>query len=148
MLLNGTESPTCPPPLTYPGCGWHPMPQAVVDASAVEHPVGRTPHYAEGAASGGPSFAVWGQSWSGCRVTVQCENQSRTCRDHHIMRILRTLAFIEVSHSFALSPQYISTTDNHRADDLSRNCLSSFVSKVPDADCTTDTTTDRRRGTT
>ena len=85
--------------------------------------------------------AVWGQSWSGCRVTVLCDNQavvaclrSRTCHDHHIMHMLRTLAFIEASHSFALSPQYISTTDNHLADDLSRNCLSSFLSKVPDAD--------------
>ena len=86
------------------------------------------------------NHAVWGQSWSGCRVTVLCDNQavvaclrSRTCHDHHITHMLRTLAFIEASHYFALSPQYISTTDNHLADDLSRNCLSSFLSKVPDA---------------
>ena len=85
--------------------------------------------------------AVWGQSWSGCRVTVLCDNQavvaclrSRTCHDHHIMHMLRTLAFIEASHFFALSPQYISSTDNHLADGLSRSCLSSFLSKVPDAD--------------
>ena len=85
--------------------------------------------------------AVWGKSWSGCRVTVLCDNQavvaclhSRTCLDHHIMHMLRTLAFIEASSSFALCPQYISTTDNHLADDLSCDCLSSFLSKVPDAD--------------
>jgi hypothetical protein len=87
--------------------------------------------------------AVWSPSWSHHRVTVLCDNQavvaclrSRSCHDHHIMHMLRTLAFIEASLAFTIDPQYISTTDNHLADDLSRNCLLSFLSKVPHADQT------------
>lgn len=85
--------------------------------------------------------AVWGSSWSHHCVTVLCDNQavvaclrSRSCHDHHIMHMLRTLAFIEASFAFTIIPQYISTSDNHLADDLSRNCLFSFLSKVPHAD--------------
>ena len=149
MRLDGTESPTFPPPLTYPGCRRHSMPrvrgvQCMVRHSlvpaAVEHQVGRTPHYGEGAASGGSSLRGLGPVMVRLPCHRLCDNQavvaclrSRTCLDHHIMHMLRTLAFIEASSSFALCPQYISNTDNHLAEDLSRNCLSSFLSKVPDA---------------
>ena len=84
---------------------------------------------------------VWGPTWSRHQVTVLCDNQavvaclrSRSCHDHHIMHMLRTLTFIEASLTFMIHPQYISTTDNHLADDLSRNHLYSFLSKVPHAD--------------
>ena len=56
------------------------------------------------------------------------------CKACHIMHMIRTLAFVEASNDFYLSPQYISTGDNHLADDLSRDNLSSFLSKVPHAD--------------
>ena len=41
-----------------------------------------------------------------------------------IWHMLRTLTFIEARHSFSLRPEYISTTDNHLVDDLSRDILS------------------------
>ena len=55
---------------------------------------------------------------------------SRTSHDKHIMHMLRTLAFVE---AFSLLPEYINTRDNHLANDLSRDRLSSFLSKVPHA---------------
>lgn len=85
--------------------------------------------------------ATWGPRWSGTRVICHCDNQavvaclrSRTSREDHIMHLLRCLVFIEARYQFYLQPQYISTTHNHLADDLSRNLLSSFLSKVDKAD--------------
>ena len=82
--------------------------------------------------------AVWGPAWGSHGVVVHCDNQavlaclhSRTSHDKHIMHMLRTLAFVEAIHSFSLLPVYINTWDNHLADDLSRDKLSSFLSKVP-----------------
>ena len=84
--------------------------------------------------------AIWGPTWSSCCITCLCDNQaviaclrSRTSREHHIMHMLRTLLFLEAQYSFSLSPVYISTKANHLADDLSRNNLSSFLSKVSHA---------------
>ena len=84
---------------------------------------------------------IWGQEWSRSCVRCLCDNQavvaslrSRTSRDKHCMHMLRTLAFVEARHSFSLQPQYISTIDNHLADDLSRDKLASFLAKVPNAD--------------
>ena len=84
---------------------------------------------------------VWGQEWAASCVRCLCDNQavvaclrSRTSRDGHCMHLLRTLAFVEARHTFSLQPQYISTTDNHLADDLSRDKLASFLTKVPEAD--------------
>ena len=48
--------------------------------------------------------------------------------------MLRVLAFVEARHCFHFSPLYLSTTANVLADDLSRDKLASFLSKVPDAD--------------
>ena len=85
--------------------------------------------------------AVWGPLWGNSGVRCLCDNQavvaclrSRTSQDPHCMHLLRTLAFIEARHTFSLQPQYISTKDNHLADDLSRDNLSSFLLKVPGAD--------------
>ena len=85
--------------------------------------------------------AVWGSKWNGHCVICHCDNQavvaslrSRTSRESHIMHMLRTLAFVEAKHGFSLAPQYIHTKANHLADDLSRNSLSSFLTKVPEAD--------------
>ena len=85
--------------------------------------------------------AIWGPSWRAHYVTVHCDNQavvaclrSRTSRDAHIMHMLRVLAFVEALSDFSLTPTYISTHDNHLADDLSRNNHLSFLSKVPGAD--------------
>ena len=74
-----------------------------------------------------------------CRY--HCDNQavvayirSRTTHDKHCMHMLRTLAFVEAKWLFSLQPQYINTRTNYLADDLSRNNLPAFLSKVPHAD--------------
>ena len=81
---------------------------------------------------------VWGHSWSNHRVICHCDNQavvaclhSRTSRHKGIMHLLRILLFIEARFRFHVIPRYISTQANHLADDLSRNRVFSFLSKVP-----------------
>ena len=49
------------------------------------------------------------------------------------MHLLRTLVFIEACYDFQFHPLYINTHLNHLADNLSRNHLPSFLSKVPQA---------------
>ena len=83
---------------------------------------------------------VWGSSWRGLRVHCHCDNQvvvaclrSRTSKNKSIMHMLRCMVFIEAHFQFHIHPTYINTKMNHLADDLSRNNLSSFLSKVPRA---------------
>ena len=87
--------------------------------------------------------ATWGQRWSGHLVECFCDNQvviscirSRTSRHKGIMHLLRCLVFVEARFGFSIMPVYISTKANFLADDLSRNNLVSFLSKVPQADST------------
>ncbi len=47
------------------------------------------------------------------------------------MHLLRCLVFMDAH--FGLQPEYINTRQNDLADDLSRDNLSSFLSKVPNA---------------
>ena len=84
--------------------------------------------------------AIWGRTWSTCRIIWHCDNQavvaclhSRSSRDPVLMHLLRNLAFIESLYSFHLHAEYIDTHTNHIADDISRNNLSSFFLKVPRA---------------
>ena len=83
---------------------------------------------------------IWGCGWSGRLVRCHCDNQvvvaglrSRTSRDTHCLHMLRALAFVEARYQFHLQPLYINTKANHLVGDLSRNNLSSFFRKVPDA---------------
>lgn len=85
--------------------------------------------------------AVWGRSWSGGLVHCHCDNQavvaslrSRTSQNKHSQHMLRALAFIEARYDLILQPYYINTKHNVLADALSRNQLSVFLSKVPQAD--------------
>ena len=50
------------------------------------------------------------------------------------MHMLRCLFFIEAQFQCNLHAQYINTQDNNTADDLSRNNMRSFRSKMPQAD--------------
>ena len=84
--------------------------------------------------------AVWGQEWEGHRIIWHCDNQavvvclrSRTSRHPTLMHLIRNLLYIEARLGFYLTPVYIDTHANHLADDLSRNRLSSFLIKVPQA---------------
>jgi len=50
------------------------------------------------------------------------------------MHLLRCLFFLEATYQFELTAAHVAGKDNQLADDLSRNQLSSFRSKVPQAD--------------
>ena len=84
------------------------------------------------------SAALWGQYWRGERVRGYSDNQavtmmlaSHTSKEPHLMHLLRCLFFIEAENHFTLSVTHISGETNVLADDLSRNCLSSFLQKSP-----------------
>ena len=84
--------------------------------------------------------AVWGPMWRGHTVLCWCDNQAavcaiaaRSCRDAKLMHLLRCLFFIEACCQFELMARYIPGVHNVLADDLSRNRLASFLSKVPQA---------------
>ena len=81
--------------------------------------------------------AVWGPQWGARCMVIHCDNQavmaslrSRTSRHTHCLHMMRALVFVEARRSFHLRPQYISTKVNHLADDLSRNNLPSFLTKL------------------
>ena len=84
--------------------------------------------------------AIWGHAWAGCRIIWRCDNQavvaclgSRTSRDPTLMHLIRNIVFLEAYGGFHIQAEYIDTHANHVADDLSRNRLSSFFLKVPNA---------------
>ena len=84
--------------------------------------------------------AIWGQAWLNHRIVWHCDNQavvsclqSRTSRHPTLMHLIRNLVYIEARSGFYICPEYINTHANHLADDLSRNLVSSFFSKVPQA---------------
>ena len=88
-----------------------------------------------------PILLAWGRAWSGHRVVCHCDNQvvvsclrSRTCKHKGLMHLIRCLVFLEAWLGFYIVPVYINTKANDLADDLSRNNLRSFLSKVPQAD--------------
>jgi hypothetical protein len=83
---------------------------------------------------------IWGPLWHGKRVTSNCDNSavvavlnSRYSRETHLMQLLRCLFFVEASYQFYLSASHIPGRLNDCADDLSRNRLSAFQAKMPDA---------------
>ena len=84
--------------------------------------------------------AVWGRGWCGERVRGHCDSQvatdvlrARSSRNPELMHLLRCLFFIEAEHKFVLSVVHIAGVANDLADDLSRDQLASFLSKVPQA---------------
>ena len=85
--------------------------------------------------------AAWGQSWHACQVRCRCDNQvvvaalrTRSSRDSGVMHLLRCLIYVEAQIGCRLQGEYIDTHSNHLADDLSRDHVLSFLSKVPSAD--------------
>lgn len=81
---------------------------------------------------------LWGGKWRGGRLTAHCDNSavvavinSRSSKDPSIMQMLRCLFFIEAHHQFEVVSRHIPGAENNLADDLSRNRLSSFRSKLP-----------------
>lgn len=85
------------------------------------------------------SCTTWGVGWRGTRVRARCDNQAavhaiaaRSCRDKAMMHLLRCLFFCEARYQFRLVAEHLPGIRNYLADDLSRNRLSSFLSKAPD----------------
>ena len=83
---------------------------------------------------------AWGRQWRGRQILGHCDNQAvtdmlrlHTSKDSNLMHLLRCLFFLEAEHDFTLSVVHIAGVANELADDLSRNRLSSFLSKVPQA---------------
>ena len=84
---------------------------------------------------------VWGERWRGGVVRWNCDNLAvvevitrGSSKDGHLSHILRCIHFAEAKYSFTLVANHVAGVDNDKADDLSRNRLSSFLSKVPEAD--------------
>ena len=84
---------------------------------------------------------AWGRQWRGQQVTCHCDNMavvavlsSRTSKHDHLMHLARCLFFIEARFNFELRCMHVAGIKNDLADDLSRNNLSSFRSKVAMAD--------------
>ena len=85
--------------------------------------------------------AIWGTEWEGTQITCYCDNQavvaimgSRSCHERHLMHLLRCLFFYEAHNQFKICYRHIPGSCNGIADDLSRNNLPAFFSKVPEAD--------------
>ena len=83
---------------------------------------------------------LWGPLWTNQQILCCCDNQavvaslrSRTSKHGHCMHMLRALAFVEAHHRFILRTVYIDMVSNHLADDLSCDNMSSFLSKVSQA---------------
>ena len=81
--------------------------------------------------------AAWGRNH---QTICHCDNmamvaclRSQSSKVKGVMHLLRCLIFVEAHFQFIYEPQYINTVANHLADDLSRNHLPSFLSKVPQA---------------
>ena len=85
--------------------------------------------------------AVWGLTWEGQVVRCRSDNQAvvaviqtRYSRDDDLMHLLRSLFFFEAVFGCQIIVTYIPGAHNSLADDLSRDKLCSFVSKVPGAE--------------
>ncbi len=83
------------------------------------------------------AVVAWGPLWGGKNARGLCDNQaavqvvaSRTCRDKPLMHLLRCLFFLEAHFQCSLVLAHIPGVQNALADDLSRNRLSSFLSKA------------------
>ena len=85
--------------------------------------------------------AVWGPTWEGQVVRCRSDNQTvvaviqtRYSRDDDLMHLLRSLFFFEAVFGCQIIATYIPGAHNSLADDLSRDKLCSFLSKVPGAE--------------
>ena len=84
------------------------------------------------------ALGIWGAQWRSQVVRCLCDNaavvsilRSRTSRNKEVMHLLCCLYFYEAHFECKLTAEHIPGIHNDRADDLSRNCLSSFLQKMP-----------------
>lgn len=84
---------------------------------------------------------VWGNDWTGGVVQWNSDNLAvvkvinhGSAKDTYLAHLLRCIHFAEAKCNFTLMARHAQGVTNDKADDLSRNHLSSFLSKVPEAD--------------
>lgn len=84
---------------------------------------------------------AWGKRWQGSTVQAWCDNaavvaviNSRYSRDEQLMHLLRCLFFVEAKFQIQIVAEHIPGHQNVLADDLSRDRVSSFLSKAPHMD--------------
>ena len=87
------------------------------------------------------AVAVWGCRSKGHSIMSYCDNtvvvavlNAHSCQDKHLMHLLRCLFFCKAYWRFSTRGKHIAGSCNCRADDLSRNDLPAFRSKVSGAD--------------
>ena len=78
---------------------------------------------------------IWGQAWKGAQVSAFCDNtavvaalSNRSCKEKHVMHMLRVLFFIEAHHQFKITATHVAGASNTLADHLSRNQPRLFLS--------------------
>ena len=98
------------------------------------------PHFFPGAGSSANGLCSVGTKVARRTVLCWCDNQAavcaiaaRSCQDAKMMHLLRCLFFLEACCQFELVASHVPGIHNGLADDLSRNRLSSFFLKVPQA---------------
>ena len=84
--------------------------------------------------------ALYGSQWRGKIVTFRVDNiavvevlNSTSCRDSHLMHLVRLLVFLASHHNFWFTASHIQGKQNTLADALSRNNMNFFYSQVPQA---------------
>ena len=83
---------------------------------------------------------LWGHQWAKRRVQYFCDNEavvavvgSRSSKHPHLMHLLRCLFLVEAHFDLEITCTHLPGRYNGLADDLSRNRVSAFLSKVPEA---------------
>ena len=86
------------------------------------------------------AVAIWGQKWTRRRVLCYCDNTavvavmwSRYSKEPGLMHMLQCIFFMEAHFACMQSATHVPGAMNTRADELSCNRLSSFLSKVKSA---------------
>ena len=84
---------------------------------------------------------VWGHTLNRKRVLCNCDSSAvvavintRYSKDKDLMQLLRCLFFVEAYYQFHMIARHLPGTLNDCADDLSRNRLSAFRTRLPNAD--------------
>ena len=76
---------------------------------------------------------IWSTEWTKGRVIAQCDNEAVVAvinSSKYLMQMLRCLFFIEAHHQFQVEAIHIPGNSNGLADNLSRNNVDLFHSKL------------------
>lgn len=86
------------------------------------------------------AVAIWGQLWADKVLLCYCDNEAvvsiletGTCKDPHVMTLLRSLFFVTAKYNILISALHIPGKHNIIADALSRNNMRVFFDAHPQA---------------